>query len=194
LTGSVADLEEDEDEGETSSIWRWTKTGSAASYEKAWLAIRELCARDETGVSHEEPCNMCVAVRVKPADDSSGVILTDTHRGEHSSDITLRGGDQSSFGPFPFDMCFDSTDEGVEALGSQEAVFRQIGMDLLSNAWSGYNVSLISYGSAGSGRKSINSLHQCTSHTPPRQDVLTVRRRVLDGHSATVRGHTHTYI
>jgi hypothetical protein len=187
LSGSVTELEDNEidKEEQANKVWRWAKTGNEESYNKAWLAIRELCAREETGWSHEESCRMCVAVRIKPANDISGAAITETHHGERSCNISLRGElKDENFGPFPFDVCFDSTQNGVPELGEQEAVFRQIGMDMLSNAWSGYNVSLIAYGSAGSGDAS--SAHSAPAHSMSKHSYqqLTPPAHTTSSHTA----------
>jgi hypothetical protein len=51
---------------------------------------------------------------------------------------------------FTFDNSFWSHDD-TQPKATQESVFSELGVDVLENAWNGYNASLFAYGQTGSG-------------------------------------------
>ncbi|XP_039444480.1 kinesin-like protein KIF13B isoform X3 [Culex pipiens pallens] len=53
---------------------------------------------------------------------------------------------------FAFDHCFYSTDPVAENFASQELVFKDVGRDILDNAFQGYNACIFAYGQTGSGK------------------------------------------
>ncbi|OQR95523.1 kinesin, partial [Thraustotheca clavata] len=51
---------------------------------------------------------------------------------------------------FKFDRCYGSLDDSEEMI--QSSIFQEIGMDLLENAFNGFNCSVFAYGQTGSGK------------------------------------------
>ena len=51
---------------------------------------------------------------------------------------------------FAFDHCFWSMDPEKEKFADQEEVFNHLGLDLLQNAFKGYNACIFAYGQTGS--------------------------------------------
>ena len=53
---------------------------------------------------------------------------------------------------FAFDHCFWSVDPEDKHFASQETVFNALGVDILDNAFGGYNACIFAYGQTGSGK------------------------------------------
>ena len=53
---------------------------------------------------------------------------------------------------FTFDNCFNSLSPGEPHFAGQEEVFDQLGRDILTNAFNGYNACIFAYGQTGSGK------------------------------------------
>lgn len=53
---------------------------------------------------------------------------------------------------FSFDYCMDSFNPKSVSFVSQKVMFETVGLDLLSNIWTGYNASIFAYGQTGSGK------------------------------------------
>ena len=53
---------------------------------------------------------------------------------------------------FAFDQCFWSYDAADEHYCNQDDVYRQVGRDILENAFQGYNACMFAYGQTGSGK------------------------------------------
>ncbi|XP_069985793.1 kinesin-like protein KIF13A isoform X3 [Penaeus vannamei] len=53
---------------------------------------------------------------------------------------------------FAFDHCFDSLAVESSAFATQETVFTAVGVDILNNAFTGYNACIFAYGQTGSGK------------------------------------------
>lgn len=66
---------------------------------------------------------------------------------------TAKGSDKRQIKTFAFDHCFWSMDASEEVkFAKQETVFEKLGLDLLSNVFSGYNACIFAYGQTGSGK------------------------------------------
>ncbi|CAH0562408.1 unnamed protein product [Brassicogethes aeneus] len=65
---------------------------------------------------------------------------------------TLDKLERKSLKTFAFDHCFCSVDPTKENFASQEVVFDCLGMDILDNAFQGYNACIFAYGQTGSGK------------------------------------------
>ncbi|XP_071804732.1 kinesin-like protein KIF13A isoform X3 [Asterias amurensis] len=98
-----------------------------------------------------------VAVRVRPTnrrevelgskscvdmDDNQTILLP----------ISTKSSDRKSSKTFAFDHCFLSTDERNPKFAGQEKVFKCLGLDILDNAFEGYNACIFAYGQTGSGK------------------------------------------
>ena len=53
---------------------------------------------------------------------------------------------------FTFDYIFDTTDPSHASYADQTTVFSSLGVDILRNAWDGYNACLFAYGQTGAGK------------------------------------------
>ena len=54
-----------------------------------------------------------------------------------------------SFQTFAFDHCFWSMDPNEDKFADQEHVFKCLGVELLDNAFDGYNACIFAYGQTG---------------------------------------------
>ena len=62
---------------------------------------------------------------------------------------------------FTFDYIFNTTDPTSSEFADQEDVFKTLGIDILRNAWEGYNACLFAYGQTGAGKSwSITGSHE----------------------------------
>lgn len=50
---------------------------------------------------------------------------------------------------FAFDNCFDSTDPTSSEFANQEQIFEAVGVDVVENAFNGYNACIFAYGQTG---------------------------------------------
>ncbi|XP_011349120.1 kinesin-like protein KIF13B isoform X1 [Ooceraea biroi] len=66
--------------------------------------------------------------------------------------ITMDKIDRNKPKTFAFDHCFYSLDPIVGNYASQEIVFDALGLDILDNAFQGYNACIFAYGQTGSGK------------------------------------------
>ncbi|KAI6191397.1 Kinesin motor domain-containing protein [Aphelenchoides bicaudatus] len=53
---------------------------------------------------------------------------------------------------FAFDNCFDSSDPQSSEFANQELIFEAVGVDVVDNAFNGYNACVLAYGQTGSGK------------------------------------------
>ncbi|OQR91105.1 kinesin-like protein [Achlya hypogyna] len=106
-------------------------------------------------MNREATCATRVVVRVRPMSDKekgSGQSPVVSIKG---SSVQLRAGRPDNplaelMPPrvFQFDQCFGEQDEETV----QAAIFQEIGVDLLENAFNGFNCSVFAYGQTGSGK------------------------------------------
>ena len=61
-------------------------------------------------------------------------------------------GDRARPHKFTFDYAHWSHDRSDEHFATQEKVFNDLGMDVVGNAFNGYNVCVFAYGQTGSGK------------------------------------------
>ncbi len=66
--------------------------------------------------------------------------------------MTVLPGDRKGVHKFTFDFSYWSHDRNDFHFASQEKVFNDLGMDVVSNAFNGYNVCVFAYGQTGSGK------------------------------------------
>ncbi|XP_022106893.1 kinesin-like protein KIF13A isoform X4 [Acanthaster planci] len=66
--------------------------------------------------------------------------------------ISSKASDRKSPKTFAFDHCFLSMDEKNPKFAGQEKVFKCLGLDILDNAFEGYNACIFAYGQTGSGK------------------------------------------
>jgi kinesin family protein 13 len=92
-----------------------------------------------------------VAVRVRPLNhrelDQSMKSVIDM-RGNQTILQNFKKGNKM----FAYDHCFHSMDEKDPRFASQELVFENLGVDVLDNAFEGYNACIFAYGQTGSGK------------------------------------------
>eukprot|EP00232_Nephroselmis_pyriformis_P027156 CAMPEP_0182869090 /NCGR_PEP_ID=MMETSP0034_2-20130328/9713_1 /TAXON_ID=156128 /ORGANISM="Nephroselmis pyriformis, Strain CCMP717" /LENGTH=382 /DNA_ID=CAMNT_0025001529 /DNA_START=206 /DNA_END=1351 /DNA_ORIENTATION=- len=96
--------------------------------------------------------NVRVAVRCRPFNDRERDMGAECC-------VTMTDKATTIFNPvtkqertFTFDYSYWSFDPKAENYATQDTVFKDLGGDVLDNAWSGYNVSLFAYGQTGSGK------------------------------------------
>ncbi|KAJ1488928.1 P-loop containing nucleoside triphosphate hydrolase protein, partial [Baffinella frigidus] len=95
--------------------------------------------------------NVKVAVRCRPFNsretnmDSKVIIQMD---GKKTSITNPEDGETKTFS---FDYSYWSHSTEDSHFATQKTVFDDLGIGVLENAWSGYNVSLFAYGQTGSG-------------------------------------------
>jgi kinesin family protein 13 len=53
---------------------------------------------------------------------------------------------------FAFDNCFDSINPESIQFADQKAIFESVGVDVLENAFQGYNACILTYGQTSSGK------------------------------------------
>lgn len=100
------------------------------------------------------PDNVQVAVRVRPFNSRELAL------GEKRSIIRMNGPSTSIVDTkgeerrFTFDYSFDSFDPTDKNFADQDDVHQVLGINVLNNAWNGYNCSLFAYGQTGSGKVS----------------------------------------
>ncbi|XP_062520862.1 kinesin-like protein KIF13A isoform X2 [Corticium candelabrum] len=92
-----------------------------------------------------------VAVRVRPLNHRE-------HEAHMKSVVDMRGNQtilthrKKGSKTFAYDHCFLSTDEDDPRFAGQEHVFEHLGVDVLDNAFEGYNACIFAYGQTGSGK------------------------------------------
>jgi hypothetical protein len=136
----------------------WAQTGNDETYEHAWQRVQKACAAEEgDGSKKKKGTNVVVAVRLRPFNkrenflESKSVVECDRNTVRLITPASSKadsGKDQS----FNFDYVFDSFDSDSSSFANQQVVFETVGIDLLVNAWCGYNVSIFAYGQTGSGK------------------------------------------
>jgi kinesin family member 1 len=99
--------------------------------------------------------NVRVAIRMRPLNQRE----RDLHASQCVSmltgeDLRIRDDETTMQNKFSFDYCFDANcSDGSESFaGNQQQVFDKLGLEVLTNAWNGYNASLFAYGQTGSGK------------------------------------------
>jgi len=132
----------------------------AESRERCWQKVRGFALGQIKPTLEMEQQNLSVAVRVRPFN------VTELQSNAHSivqiqdNQISVMKPNASSGSSelhrFAFDHCFDSqysTDTSFSTgKASQQRVFENIGVDLLVNAFMGFNATLFAYGQTGSGK------------------------------------------
>nr|CAB3259008.1 kinesin-like protein KIF13A [Phallusia mammillata] len=112
-----------------------TKTSSNSSKVKVAVRVRPFNKR-------ELELNTQCVVEMK---DDQTVLSAPTATGKQN--------DKKQTKTFAFDHCFWSMDPNqTEKFANQEQVFDNLGIELLDNAFSGYNACIFAYGQTGSGK------------------------------------------
>eukprot|EP00741_Cyanophora_paradoxa_P015133 tig00020848_g14604.t1 len=93
-----------------------------------------------------------VAVRVRPfnqreKDRKSGCCIA-----MDGKNTTITDPESGEARTFTFDHSYWSHDKESANFATQDTVFKDLGQDVLENAWQGYNASLFAYGQTGSGK------------------------------------------
>ena len=82
------------------------------------------------------------AISRSPASTASSSLL----------EAALSAGDRGRPHKFTFDFAHWSHDRNDAHFATQEKVFNDLGMDVVGNAFNGYNVCVFAYGQTGSGK------------------------------------------
>jgi hypothetical protein len=143
--------------GPDTSKVEWTQTGNDETYQHAWQRIMDACVAQERGENNaKKGTNVVVAVRLRPFNkrenflESKSVVECEQNTVRLINSATKAdGGKEQSFN---FDYVFNSFDSGSSSFANQQVVFETVGIDLLVNAWCGFNVSIFAYGQTGSGK------------------------------------------
>ena len=97
--------------------------------------------------------NVAVAVRVRPLNQRELDLRSDVCvviKDDSCALVEPTSGEKMTF---TFDYCFDTMDPAKsESYADQTVVFSRLGVDILRNAWQGYNACLFAYGQTGSGK------------------------------------------
>ena len=72
--------------------------------------------------------------------------------GASSNPEAVLSGDRGRPHKFTFDFSYWSHDRNDAHFATQEKVFNDLGMDVVGNAFNGYNVCVFAYGQTGSGK------------------------------------------
>lgn len=70
----------------------------------------------------------------------------------HAHDSSFLPGDRSRPHKFTFDFSYWSHERNDSHFAPQVKVFEDLGMDVVENAFNGYNVCVFAYGQTGSGK------------------------------------------
>lgn len=99
-------------------------------------------------------CTVKVCIRIRPEQ-------TQVEHQSQSSCVSCKGRTIRIHNPrnytsaersFIFDRVFDSADTSSRTCASQEDVYNNIGAEIVSNAYDGFNTCLFAYGQTGSGK------------------------------------------
>ncbi|XP_059086221.1 kinesin-like protein KIF13A isoform X2 [Tigriopus californicus] len=109
-----------------------------------------------------------VAVRVRPFNDRERSLMTENIVEMDSNQTFLHAPNEKNSRRLPkvfaFDHCFNSNLDLSDPLSSdQEKIFSSLGLDILDNAFDGYNACIFAYGQTGSG-KSYSMMGSLDSH------------------------------
>jgi hypothetical protein len=111
--------------------------------------------QQQNPAASDSSSNVRVAIRMRPL-NSREVDLQAAQCVEMLSGTDLRIEDEETTmqNKFSFDYCFDArcSDPHQAFAGNQQQVFDKLGLEVLTNAWHGYNASLFAYGQTGSGK------------------------------------------
>ncbi|GMH55549.1 hypothetical protein TrST_g6464 [Triparma strigata] len=122
--------------------------------EELWKKINE---PQDSGASNA----VAVAVRVRPLNKREIDLKSDICVQMSEKSIALVEPLSQEKSTFTFDYCFDTVDPNHPNFADQETVFKSLGIDILRNAWEGYNACLFAYGQTGAGKSwSITGSHE----------------------------------
>ena len=114
--------------------------------EELWTKINE----PRSGEGRSNAVN--VAVRVRPLNRRELDLKSDVCVQMSDTSIALVEPTSKEKTTFTFDYAFDTMDPSRENFADQEVVFKRLGLDVLRNAWEGYNACLFAYGQTGAGK------------------------------------------
>jgi hypothetical protein len=95
---------------------------------------------------------VAVAVRVRPFNTREKDMGCDYCVSMSGKSIALEEPTSKEKTTFTFDYIFNTTDPALPDFADQPEVFKSLGIDILRNAWEGYNACLFAYGQTGSGK------------------------------------------
>jgi len=126
------------------------------SRERFWQMIKHFALGQKQPQLETDYQNLTVAVRVRPLSTHEKVRRARCIVDVSENEICIeKKAPKSAAGPdmvrFAFDYCFDSQ-YSCENPATQQNVFDKLGVDLLRNAWMGFNATLLAYGQTGSGK------------------------------------------
>jgi len=90
-----------------------------------------------------------VAVRVRPTNKREIALGAHCVVDMQNNQTILEGLGKKSKKTFAFDHCFWSIDSNNPKFSGQEDVFKALGLDILDNAFEGYNACIFAYGQTG---------------------------------------------
>ena len=93
-----------------------------------------------------------VAVRVRPLNQREKDLRSDICVKMSDQSIAMIEPTSGEKTTFTFDYIFDTTDLSKPTHADQKTVFASLGVDILRNAWDGYNACLFAYGQTGAGK------------------------------------------
>jgi len=121
--------------------------------EKLWAKINE--PRNESGNT------VAVAVRVRPFNQREKDMGAELCVQMSGKSIVLVEPTSKETSTFTFDYIFDTFDPARPQYADQKTVFAELGIDVLRQAWEGYNACLFAYGQTGAGKSwSITGSHE----------------------------------
>ena len=117
-----------------------------------WKIISQ---QTESSLQSSGSTNVRVAIRMRPLNQRE----VDLHSSLcvsilNGMDLIIKDDETTIENKFSFDFCFDAkcSDAREPFAGNQQQVFDKLGLEVLTNAWNGYNASLFAYGQTGSGK------------------------------------------
>ena len=104
---------------------------------------------------------VAVAVRVRPFNKREKDMGAELCVQMSNQSIALVEPTSKETTTFTFDYIFDTFDPSHPQYANQDTVFADLGIDILRQAWDGYNACLFAYGQTGSGKSwSITGSHE----------------------------------
>lgn len=114
-----------------------------------------ICQQGESPTASTDSSNVRVAIRMRPLNQRElDLHAVQCVRMTTGMDLTIEDEETTAENKFSFDYCFDAacSDTSQPFAGNQQQVFDNLGLEVLTNAWNGYNASLFAYGQTGSGK------------------------------------------